>query len=114
MIPGVICMIIRNFADLLKFEEQARLSTAPMVAVVGKDTAKLGLDVDRPCAAKRKIKLHIRLESQADMQLGDTDLREIPSDNSSVLEVSRIVDVACCSALRARSPRKAMMKVQNW
>jgi len=96
MIPGVICRIIRSFSDLLKFEEQARTSTAPMVAVIGKDTAKLGVDIDRPCAAKRKMKLRVRLESLADKQPGDTDLREIPSDNGTVHEVTRIVDVACC------------------
>ena len=44
-IPSVVCRIIRNFNDLLKVEEAARTTTAPMVAVIGKDTAKLGFDV---------------------------------------------------------------------
>ena len=95
-IPGVFCKIIRNFDDLLKFEDAAKSSAAPMVAVIGKDTAKLGFDVDRPCAAKRKMKLRVRLDSLADMQPGDTDSREIQSDNGTIFEVTRIVDVACC------------------
>ena len=40
------------------------------------------------------MKLRVRLESQSDMKPGDTDLREIPSDNGIVHEVTRIVDVA--------------------
>ena len=95
-IPGVVCRIIRNFTDLLKFEDAARTTTAPMVAVIGKDTAKLGFDVDRPCAAKRKMKLRVRLESRSDMQPGDTELREISGEQAPLYEVSRVVDVACC------------------
>ncbi len=45
LIPGVDCRIIRNFTDLLKFENAARNSAAPMVAVIGKDAAKLGFGV---------------------------------------------------------------------
>jgi hypothetical protein len=95
-IPGVVCRIIRNFTDLLKFEEAAKATTAPMIAVIGKDTAKLGFDVDRPCAAIRKMKLRVRLDSAAEMQPEDTDRREIPSDNGTLIEVTRIVDVSCC------------------
>ena len=96
MIPGVSCRVIRNFADLLKFEELSKTTVAPMVAVIGKDTAKLGFDVDRPCAAKRKMKLRVRLDSPADRLPGDMDLREVPSDKGTVYEVSRVVDAACC------------------
>jgi hypothetical protein len=96
MIPGVICKIIRNFTDLQRFEESARSVKSPMVAVTGKDTAKLGFDVDRPCAARRKMKLRVRLECQSEMQNGDTDIREVPSENGVVYEVSRVLDVACC------------------
>lgn len=67
MIPGVVCKIIRNFTDLLRFVESTTTTTAPMVAVIGKDTAKLGYDVDRPCADKRKMKLRVRLESPSEM-----------------------------------------------
>ncbi len=95
-IPGVVCRIIRNFTDLLKFEEAARTTSAPMVAVIGKDTAKLGFDVDRSCAAQRKMKLRVRLDSAADMQPGNTALRKIPNDKGTAHEVTRIVDVACC------------------
>ena len=97
-IPGVVCRIIRNFTDLLKFEESARSTTAPMVAVIGKDTAKLGFDVDRPCASIRKIKLRVRLNSKDEMLPGDT-LSICPpiTDAAAEIEVTRIVDVACCS-----------------
>src|ERR1039458_4550073 len=97
MIPGVVCKIIRNFTDLLKFEEQARTTTAPMVAVVGKDTAKLGFDVDRPCAAKRKMKLRVRLNSKDEILPGDIlAISERFGDSAAEVEVTRIVDVACC------------------
>lgn len=79
-IPGVVCKVIRKFADLTAFEDVAKNCKAPMVAVIGKDTAKLGYDVDRPCAAKRRMKLRVRLDSTAEMQPGDTELREIPSE----------------------------------
>ena len=95
-IPGVVCRIIRNFTDLMKFEDAAGSTSAPIVAVIGKDTAKLGFDVDRPCAAKRKMKLRVRLESSSDMQPGDTELREIPGEQAPLYEVTRVVDVACC------------------
>ena len=96
VIPGVDCRIIRNFTDLLKFEDSSTATSAPMVAVIGKDTAKLGFNVDRPCAAKRKMKIRVRLDSAADMQPGDTDLHEIPSDSGTVHEVTRVVDGAYC------------------
>jgi len=37
----------------------------------GKDTAKLGFDVDRPCASKRKLKLRVRLNSKEEGLPGD-------------------------------------------
>jgi hypothetical protein len=96
-IPGVVCRIIRNFTDLLKFEADAKSTTAPMIAVVGKDTAKLGFDVDRPCAAKRRMKLRVRLNSQNEIQPGDTPaISERFGDSAAEIEVTRIVDVACC------------------
>jgi DNA-directed RNA polymerase subunit RPC12/RpoP len=42
------------------------------------------------------MKLRVRLDSAADMQSGDIDLREIPTDKGTLHEVTRIVDVACC------------------
>ena len=96
-IPGVICRIIRNFTDLLKFEESARSTSASMVAVIGKDTAKLGFDVDQPCAAKRRMKLHVRLNSKDEILPGDkpTIWKSLP-DSAAEIEVTRIVDVAYC------------------
>ena len=96
-IPGVICKVIRRYADMAAFESEARISVAPMVAVIGKDTAKLGFDVDKPCAAKRKMKLSVRLESPSDMLPGDIPVISKPfNDAPGEFEVSRIVDVACC------------------
>ena len=115
-IPGVICKVIRNFTDLLKFEDAAKSSAAPMVAVVGKDTAKLGFDVDRPCAAKRKMILRVRLDSPADMLPGDTNLREIQSENGTIHEVTRIVDVAMCPSCGTvvrRNQRAFVAAVEN-
>ena len=96
-IPGVVCKIIRNFNDLLRFEDLAGETHAPMVAVVGKDTAKLGFDVDRPCAAVRKMKLRVRLESKDEILPGDQPAIIEPFDDSAAeIEVTRVVDVACC------------------
>ncbi len=97
MIPGVVCKIIRNFTDLLKFEEMTASTIAPMVAVIGKDTAKLGFDVDRPCAAKRKMQLRVRLNSADEILPGDTKaILGQSEDGKAEIEVTRIVDVACC------------------
>ena len=93
---GAVCKVIRNFADLLKVEELCKTATVPLIAVISKDAVKLGLDCDRPCAAQRKMKLRVRLDSATEMQPGDTDSREIPSENGTVIEVTRIDDVACC------------------
>lgn len=73
------------------------ITTAPMVAVIGKDTAKLGFDVERPCASRRKIKLHVRVNSKDEIQPGDipTIWKPLP-DSAAEIEVTRIVDVACC------------------
>ncbi|HLX62279.1 MAG TPA: hypothetical protein VKX17_13450 [Planctomycetota bacterium] len=95
-IPGVVCKVIRKFADLTAFEDAARNRESPMVAVIGKDTAKLGFDVDRPCAARRRMKLRVRLDSTTEMLPGDTQLSEFPTDNGLLYEVTRIADVACC------------------
>src|SRR5436190_23847190 len=97
-IPGVVCKVIRKLADLTAFEDAARNCKAPMVAVIGKDTAKLGFDVDRPCAAKRRMKLRVRLDSKDEIIPGDTPAicKPLP-DGTAEIEVTRIVDVACCS-----------------
>ena len=97
MIPGVVCKIIRNFDDMMKFTELAKTTKAPMVAVIGKDTAKLGFDVDRPCASKRKMKLRVRLNSKDEMLPDDMPaISERFIDGAAEIEVTRIVDVACC------------------
>ncbi|MEI6233995.1 MAG: hypothetical protein WCT04_13145 [Planctomycetota bacterium] len=97
MIPGVVCKIIRNFDDMMKFAELAKTTKAPMVAVIGKDTAKLGFDVDRPCAANRKMKLHVRLNAESEMLPGDVPSIKPFNQEVQEIEVIRMVDVACCS-----------------
>ena len=69
IMPNVDCRVIMNFADLKKFRADAanpinpRRShlrgvkhLRPMVAVIGKDTVKLGVELNRPCAASRKMR----------------------------------------------------------
>jgi hypothetical protein len=53
-IPGVQVRIIRNFSDLLAWREEARRHPSLSVAIISKETAKLGDDVDKPSAASRK------------------------------------------------------------
>lgn len=60
-LPDVLVEIIRNFKDLQEWRQRAARHVGPAVAVISKETAKLGFDVDRPCAAKRKL-LRIELE----------------------------------------------------
>src|SRR5262249_23779379 len=52
-LPGVLVQVIRNFADLIAWRDDAAKHAGPAVAVISKETAKLGFDVDRPCAARR-------------------------------------------------------------
>lgn len=64
-IPNVLVRVIRNFNDLLKWKEAADQHNGPAYAVISKETAKLGYDVDKPCAAKRTV------NQQRTIQLGD-------------------------------------------
>ena len=98
LLPDVHCQIIRNFSDLLKFEKNAREIEAPMVAVVGKDTAKLGFDVDRPCAARRKMWVNLRLHSTDEMLPGDRSFREIivEKEDDPKYQVTRLLEIAVC------------------
>ena len=96
-IPNVHCQIIRNFSDMQRFHEKSKTLRQPMVAVIGKETAKLGFDVDRPCAAKRRMKLRIRLDSENEILPTDTNPLSIPlDDGKQQFEVTRIVEVAVC------------------
>src|ERR1043165_4892021 len=96
LIPRVYCRIIRRLGDLLKFVNEAKFTDVPAVAIISKEAAKLGFDLSRNCATKRKVKLLIRLESRNEMLPDDKELREIPSDSGTYIEVSRIIDAACC------------------
>lgn len=60
LIPNVECFIIKKFADLVNFHNRTRKSSNPMFAVISKETAKLGVDVDRPCAAMRSVQQLIK------------------------------------------------------
>jgi len=55
-LPGAHCAVIKTYADLRQFEADARRHKGPAVAVISKDTAKLGHEVDRPTAWKKKIR----------------------------------------------------------
>src|SRR5205807_1744748 len=44
-----------NFGDLVAWRDAATSHRGPSIAVISKDTAKLGYDVDRPCAARRML-----------------------------------------------------------
>jgi len=76
LIPGADCHVIKNFTDLQRFKTKAEVSEDLMIAVVSKETVKLGFDVDRPCAAKRKMRMHTNAENGT--------------------EQISIVDIACC------------------
>ena len=70
LLPNADCRVIMNFADLKKFQADAAnpinprrshlrgvKNLRPMVAVIGKDTAKLGVELCRPTAAGRKMRI---------------------------------------------------------
>lgn len=54
MVPNVETVVLKDFNDLQEFHRRGKNVKHPMFAVVGKDRAKLGFDVDRPCAAKAR------------------------------------------------------------
>ncbi len=54
-IPNVYVKAVRTYADLMDFKEKASKHTGPSIMVISKEAAKLGFDVDRPVAAKRRI-----------------------------------------------------------
>jgi len=56
LLPNIDCKIIKTFQDLKAFQNAARQQpNRPMAAVAGKDTLKLGIELDHPCAARRKM-----------------------------------------------------------
>ncbi len=54
-IPGVMVRVIRSFGELTAWRDAAAKHAGPAVAVISKETAKLGFDVDKPCAIKRRV-----------------------------------------------------------
>lgn len=53
--------------------------------------------MDRPSAAKRKMKLRVRLNSRDEILPGDRPaIFERFEDSAAEIEVTRMVDVACC------------------
>jgi hypothetical protein len=62
-IPGVLVKVIRNFNDLVSWHRDAAKHRGPAFAVISKETAKLGFDVDRPCCARRRL-----LQTDTDVQ----------------------------------------------
>ena len=99
LIPNVQCLIIRHFTDLLKFQAKEKITDAPMVLVIGKETAKLGLDVDKPCAASRKMWVQLQIHSQDDMLPGDKHFHRVSfeaGDDTPKYAVTRLLKVACC------------------
>lgn len=57
-LPGAYIKVARRFRDLLNWSYKAGSHLGPAVLVVSKETAKLGFDVDKPCAARRKLLVH--------------------------------------------------------
>lgn len=54
-IPKVMVRVIRSFGELTDWNEAQARHDGPAFAVISKDTAKLGFDVDKPCAMRRNV-----------------------------------------------------------
>lgn len=105
LIPDVRAHVIRNFKDLLAFEGKAKSGCPwPMVAVIGKETAKLGFDVDKPCAAKRRVLTAVDIPSARFRLPSDRNLRakyykdQNGQETQDGFTVDRVTDVAACPA----------------
>ncbi len=72
-IPGVLVRVIKSFAELTGWRDAAIKHVGPAVAVISKETAKLGFDVDRPCAALRTV---LQTVAIADARGNSTDVRK--------------------------------------
>jgi SNF2 family DNA or RNA helicase len=73
LLPNVECRVITDFQDMVRFQHEASTLERPMVAVIGKDTAKLGIEMDKPSAASRKL----RIQSTHTMT-GAIEITDIP------------------------------------
>lgn len=54
-VPNAYVRIVKDFRGLVEFKAKAMEHNGPSIMVISKEAAKLGFDVDKPCAWKRKM-----------------------------------------------------------
>ena len=81
LIPNVNCVLVKTLNDMLKFKSDADKHDGFSVAVVSKEAAKLGFDVDRPCASRKRFRGTRYLNDASEMKPGDSNF--MPRDDMS-------------------------------
>ena len=75
LIPNVLARPIKLVGDLQAFKRQAEAWDGPAVAVIGKEAAKLGCEMEAPTAASRLKMLPIHIMDKQFARKGDLNLR---------------------------------------
>lgn len=76
LFPDVFSMVLRRFSDVKEFHAKASKHKGFAVAVVSKDTAKLGFELAKPAASKRMVLRHVELRSPKDRKKGDIGFKK--------------------------------------
>lgn len=102
LIPNVYARPVKLVGDLMKFRAEAERHNGPAIAVIGKEAAKLGCEMEAPIAAGKRKQVAVHIAEREFAKKGDMNLRanRVPNkwghyyDNGWL--VDRIVDVAMC------------------
>ncbi len=96
LVPNVESVVLEKFQDLLDFHQRSKTAKHPMFAVVGKDRAKLGFDVDAPCCDRSTKWVTKRFKTRV---LIPADAKNIKTDYNCVAtphEATVKLDIARC------------------
>jgi len=102
LIPNVYARPVKLVGDLMKFREEAEKHNGPAVAVIGKEAAKLGCEMEAPIAAGKRKLVAVHIAEREFAKKGDRNLRanRVPNKWGHYVDngwlVDRIVDVAMC------------------
>lgn len=102
LIPNVYARPVKLVGDLMKFRAEADKHNGPAIAVIGKEAAKLGCEMEAPIAAGKRKQVVVQIAEQGFSRKGDRNLRvnRAPNAYGQYVEtgylVDRIVDIAMC------------------
>ena len=99
LIPNVYARPVKLVGDLMKFRAEADKHNGPAIAVIGKEAAKLGCEMEAPIAAGKRKQVVVQIAEQGFSRKGDRNLRvnRAPNAYGQYVEngylVDRIVDI---------------------